>query len=65
MMSKKEPYATGKDGKYNYFAYLLADENAVSIKVAKYAGLDKVDQYIRTLYKGGISVSCVERYAYC
>lgn len=31
------------DGKYNYVAYLLADENAVSIKVAKYAGTDKVD----------------------
>lgn len=26
------------DGKYNYVAYLLADENGVSIKVAKYAG---------------------------
>lgn len=31
------------DGKYNYMAYLLADENGVSIKVAKYAGKDKVD----------------------
>ena len=31
------------DGKYNYVAYLLADENNVSIKVAKYAGTDKVD----------------------
>lgn len=31
------------DGKYNYIAYLLADENGVSIKVAKYAGKDKVD----------------------
>ena len=31
------------DGKYNYVAYLLADENGVSIKVAKYAGRDKVD----------------------
>ena len=30
------------EGKYNY-AYLLADENGVSIKVAKYAGMDKVD----------------------
>lgn len=26
------------EGKYNYVAYLLADENGVSIKVAKYAG---------------------------
>lgn len=31
------------DGKYNYVAYLLADENAVSIKVAKYEGIDKVN----------------------
>ena len=31
------------DGKYNYIAYLLADENGVSIKAAKYAGADKVD----------------------
>ncbi|MDE8732585.1 putative DNA binding domain-containing protein [Eubacteriales bacterium DFI.9.88] len=31
------------DGKYNYIAYLLADENGVSIKVAKYAGTDKVN----------------------
>lgn len=31
------------EGKYNYIAYLLADENGVSIKVAKYAGKDKVD----------------------
>lgn len=31
------------DGRFNYLAYLLADENGVSIKVAKYAGTDKVD----------------------
>lgn len=31
------------EGEYNYIAYLLADENGVSIKVAKYAGIDKVD----------------------
>lgn len=31
------------DGKYNYIAYLLADENGVSIKVAKYGGKNKVD----------------------
>ncbi len=31
------------DGKYNYIAYLLADENGVSIKVAKYGGKDKVE----------------------
>ena len=32
-----------KDEKYNYIAYLLADNNGVSIKVAKYAGTTKVD----------------------
>ena len=31
------------EGKYNYIAYLLADENAVSIKVAKYNGTDRVE----------------------
>ena len=31
------------NGEYNYIAYLLADENGVSIKVAKYSGIDKVD----------------------
>jgi predicted HTH transcriptional regulator len=31
------------DGSYNYVAYLLADENGVSVKVAAYAGTDKVD----------------------
>lgn len=30
-------------GDYNYNAYLLADENGVSIKIAVYAGTDKVD----------------------
>ena len=31
------------DGYYNYVAYLMADSNGVSIKVAKYAGTNKVD----------------------
>ena len=31
------------DGRFNYAAYLLADKNGVSIKVAKYAGTTKVD----------------------
>jgi predicted HTH transcriptional regulator len=30
-------------GEFNYAAYLLADENGVSIKIAVYAGTDKVD----------------------
>ena len=32
-----------ESGKYNYAAYMLADNNGVSIKIAKYAGTDKVD----------------------
>ena len=32
-----------ENGRYNYAAYLLADENGISIKVAKYAGTTKVD----------------------
>ncbi len=31
------------DGRYNYNAYLLADENGMSIKVARYSGTDKYD----------------------
>ncbi|MDR1531260.1 MAG: putative DNA binding domain-containing protein [Clostridiales bacterium] len=31
------------DGEYNYAAYMLADVNGISIKVAKYAGKNKVD----------------------
>jgi len=31
------------NGEFNYAAYLLADENGVSIKIATYAGTDKVD----------------------
>ncbi|HEY5556618.1 MAG TPA: ATP-binding protein [Acetobacterium sp.] len=32
-----------EDNKFNYAAYLLADENGISMKVAKYSGVDKVD----------------------
>ncbi|MBR4677072.1 MAG: putative DNA binding domain-containing protein [Bacteroidales bacterium] len=31
------------DGRLNYVAYLLADENGMSIKLAKYSGTDRVD----------------------
>ncbi|MCL1848471.1 MAG: transcriptional regulator, partial [Clostridiales bacterium] len=31
------------DGEYNFLAYLLADSNGASLKVAKYAGTDKID----------------------
>ena len=32
-----------EEGQYNYVAYLLADVNGMSVKVAKYDGLDRVD----------------------
>lgn len=32
-----------EEGQYNYVAYLLADLNGMSIKVAKYEGVDRVD----------------------
>lgn len=32
-----------QDGKFNYVAYLMADENGTSIKVAKYSGTNRVD----------------------
>lgn len=32
-----------EDGKYNYVAYLLADENGNSVKVAKYSSFDRCD----------------------
>lgn len=31
-----------EDGKFNYLAYLMADRNGVSVKIAQYAGTDKV-----------------------
>ncbi len=32
-----------QDNKFNYAAYLMADENGTSIKVAKYSGTDRID----------------------
>ncbi len=32
-----------EDNKLNYAAYLLADDNGISMKVAKYSGMDKVN----------------------
>lgn len=32
-----------EDGKYNYVGYLMADNNTVSIKLAKYNGLNRVE----------------------
>lgn len=38
------------DGKYNYAAYLLADNNGTSIKVARFNGIDKTDIAERNEY---------------
>ena len=43
------------DGKYNYIAYLLADHNRISIKVAKYAGND-VDELMENYEFGDCSL---------
>ena len=40
---KKSLELLTEDGALNYAAYLLADENGVSIKVAKYRGMNRVD----------------------
>ncbi len=39
-----------KDGKYNYMAYLLSDQNNTSIKVVSFSGLDKSNMSTRTEY---------------
>ena len=39
-----------EDGKYNYAAYLLADNNGTSIKVARFRGTDKTDIVERNEY---------------
>ena len=44
-----------QDDRYNYLAYLLADENTVSIKVAKYAG-DDVDELMENYEYGFCSL---------
>ena len=44
-----------QDNKYNYLAYLLADENTISIKVAKYAG-DDVDELMENYEYGFCSL---------
>ncbi len=43
------------DGKYNYVAYLFADENKISIKVAKYVG-DDVDELMENYEFGNCSL---------
>ena len=40
------------DGRYNYMAYLLSDQNASSIKVVKFSGTDKTVMSERTEFGG-------------
>jgi predicted HTH transcriptional regulator len=49
------------DGEFNYAAYLLADENGVSIKVATYAGTDKVDLYESREYGHSCLITATQR----
>ena len=44
-----------QDNKYNYLAYLLADENTISIKVAKYVG-DDIDELMENYEYGFCSL---------
>ena len=49
------------DGGFNYTAYLLADENGLSIKVAVYAGTGKIDLYELSEYGYGCLITATKR----
>ena len=49
------------DGKYNLMAFLLADENDISIKVATFAGKDKTDLVKRNEYGGTCLVTAIDK----
>jgi predicted HTH transcriptional regulator len=49
------------DGDFNYAAYLLSDENGASIKVASYAGTDKVDLYETREYGNRCLITATDR----
>ncbi len=49
------------NGELNYVAYLLADQNSVSIKVAKYSGTNKVDLIGNEEYGNCSLVKATER----
>lgn len=48
-------------GKYNYMAYLLADENDISIKVVSFAGKDKTEMLMRNEYGNQCLVNAMEQ----
>ena len=49
------------DGKYNMMAFLLADENDISIKVVTFAGKDKMDLIKRNEYGGTSLVTAIDK----
>lgn len=49
------------DGKYNLMAYLLADENDISIKVVTFAGKDKTELIKRNEYGGTCLVTAIDK----
>lgn len=48
-------------GKYNYMAYLLADENDISIKVVSFAGKDKTEMLMRNEYGNQCLINAMEQ----
>ena len=49
------------DGKYNMMAFLLADENDISIKVVTFAGKDKTKLIKRNEYGGTCIVNAIDK----
>ena len=49
------------DGKYNLMAFLLADENDISIKVVTFSGKDKTDLVKRNEYGGTCLVTAIDK----
>ncbi len=49
------------DGKYNSMAYLLADENDISIKVVTFAGKDKTNLIKRNEYGGTCLITAIDK----
>lgn len=49
------------EGKYNLMAYLLADDNDISIKVVTFAGKDKTQLIKRNEYGGTCLIAAIDR----
>lgn len=49
------------DGKYNLMAFLLADENDISIKVVTFAGVDKTELIKRNDYGGTCLINSIDK----